>query len=437
MIQPNPAYSKPWQLSGRVPKRCNLRRGGFGTRKRWAGLNPYTFTVTASNGVGTGPASGASNSVTPFANSVPRAVNDRYDITAGQTLAVAAPGVLGNDSDSDGDPLSAILLSGPAQVASFTLQGDGGFSYSHLGTTSGNDSFTYKVSDGRGGEATATVSLILHSAHESEAQLTVTPSSYLFGAEALNDCENSRPVAFTVSNSGSSARSLGQLSLAGADRDQFAWEGDGCSGQTLRAQGKCTVVVKFCPDSSGSKGANLHIPLADAETPVLSAYLHNYESTNEEARRRLPAVLFSLNVPEVMTAGQSYTLTWSQLGYDDSYISNIVFFNCAGVLAGTCGDSYGTNFQLSGYLPPESVEPGDWTYSGITSRKFNYRYTFVAPPVPQDTDIVIRFYTKSQADGESGNGGLSTLIPGNLAERYYNQAGRRILKQIKLVGGGN
>ena len=49
--------------------------------------------------------------VTPV-NDAPTAVADAYDAVAGDTLSVAAPGVLGNDSDVDGDALSVGAVNG-------------------------------------------------------------------------------------------------------------------------------------------------------------------------------------------------------------------------------------------------------------------------------------------------------------------------------------
>ena len=42
------------------------------------------------------------------------AVNDAYSVDEDNMLNVVAPGVLGNDTDADGDPLTAVLVSGPA-----------------------------------------------------------------------------------------------------------------------------------------------------------------------------------------------------------------------------------------------------------------------------------------------------------------------------------
>jgi hypothetical protein len=160
--------------------------------------------------------------------------------------------------------------------------------------------------------------------------------------------------------------------------------------------------------------------------------LHNHESTAEEAVRRLPAVLYEMNIPDDMTKGQPYTLTWSLLGYDESYQSIISFFDCTGISDGSCGNSYGSNFATSGYLDPVTTGAGAWSFtkgtSVVTSKKFDYSYTFTAPADPKD--IVIRFYGRSVSDAATGNAGLSTLIPGNLSLEYYDQTGRRILKHI-------
>ena len=66
--------------------------------------------------------------------------------------------VLANDSDPNGDPLSAALVSGPTNGA-LTLDADGSFTYTPVLDFNGTDSFIYRASDGRGGTATATVTL--------------------------------------------------------------------------------------------------------------------------------------------------------------------------------------------------------------------------------------------------------------------------------------
>ena len=90
-------------------------------------------------------------------NDPPVAVNDNYTVLGNTTLNVnAAGGVLNNDSDVDGDTLTATgVVSGPT-VGTVTLNPDGSFSYTPPIGFSGTASFEYEVSDGNGGFATAT-----------------------------------------------------------------------------------------------------------------------------------------------------------------------------------------------------------------------------------------------------------------------------------------
>ena len=108
-------------------------------------------------------------------NTAPVAADDAYGTTEDAPLVIAAPGVLANDSDSDGDTLTAGLLSGPAH-GTLTLNADGSFVYTPDAHYSGLDSFTYQVTDGEGGSKTATVSLTVTAVADAPA-LTVAPAS--------------------------------------------------------------------------------------------------------------------------------------------------------------------------------------------------------------------------------------------------------------------
>jgi hypothetical protein len=92
-------------------------------------------------------------------DSPPTAVADGYAATAGVTLNEPAPGVLGNDSDPDGDPLSAAVQSGPSH-GSLTLNSNGSFAYTPDPAYFGQDLFTYQVT-ANGQTASATVSIVV------------------------------------------------------------------------------------------------------------------------------------------------------------------------------------------------------------------------------------------------------------------------------------
>src|SRR5207253_5040293 len=94
------------------------------------------------------------------ATDAPVALNDSYTTAEDTTLTVAAPGVLVNDSDVDGDSLSAVLVSQPAH-GSLTLNSNGSFSYTPAANYNGADSFTYKANDGQADSGIATVNITI------------------------------------------------------------------------------------------------------------------------------------------------------------------------------------------------------------------------------------------------------------------------------------
>jgi VCBS repeat-containing protein len=105
-----------------------------------------SFTYHADDGTNEGNVATVTITINPT-NDAPEAVNDSYNVVTGNTLAVSAPGVLGNDTDLDGDALTAVLDSGPTNGA-LTLNSDGSFSYTPNSGFLGQDSFTYKANDG-------------------------------------------------------------------------------------------------------------------------------------------------------------------------------------------------------------------------------------------------------------------------------------------------
>ena len=105
-----------------------------------------TFTYRANDG--TAQSNPATVTITVSAsNDVPIATADAYSTGEDTALTVNAPGVLANDSDADGNPLTAVLGSGPSH-GTLTLNANGSFTYTPTADYNGPDSFTYRASDG-------------------------------------------------------------------------------------------------------------------------------------------------------------------------------------------------------------------------------------------------------------------------------------------------
>jgi len=86
--------------------------------------------------------------VASAAGQAPLARGESYRGPAGQTLTAAAPGVLANDRDPEGDPLTAELMGDPS-YGTLDLKPDGSFTYTPNYTGGGVDSFSYWAFDGK------------------------------------------------------------------------------------------------------------------------------------------------------------------------------------------------------------------------------------------------------------------------------------------------
>ena len=125
----------------------------------YVGSDSFTYRVT--DGIATSAAATVSISVL-HVNHAPVANDDIYATAFNTPLNVAAPGVLVNDTDADGDSLTAVLISGPAH-GTLALNANGSFSYTPNTNYSGTDTFTYAANDGLVNGNTATVTVTVNS----------------------------------------------------------------------------------------------------------------------------------------------------------------------------------------------------------------------------------------------------------------------------------
>ncbi len=129
--------------------------------------NPAPCRVRAESGNGSdernvrrAPSNCSNNGGGGGGNNLPDANNDSYSTQQDTALNVSAPGVLGNDTDPDNDPITAVPASGATSAGgSYSLNADGSFTYTPATGFTGNDSFTYTATDGTDTSAPATVSI--------------------------------------------------------------------------------------------------------------------------------------------------------------------------------------------------------------------------------------------------------------------------------------
>lgn len=115
-------------------------------------------------------------------NSAPVANDDAYSVELGTVLTVAAPGVLENDTDADGDPLTVATVEGlepGTQISlsrgTLTMQADGSFTYepNAEATAGADEGFSYTASDGTATSNSAFVGIDLVEATTGDTQANV------------------------------------------------------------------------------------------------------------------------------------------------------------------------------------------------------------------------------------------------------------------------
>jgi hypothetical protein len=117
-----------------------------------------SFTYVANDGTDNSNVATVTINVAGPGNTPPVANDDSYQTSFNATLNVAAPGVLGNDTDANGDNLTAVLQSNVSN-GTLNFSTNGAFSYQPNTGFSGADSFTYVANDGIADSNVATVTI--------------------------------------------------------------------------------------------------------------------------------------------------------------------------------------------------------------------------------------------------------------------------------------
>jgi VCBS repeat-containing protein len=147
-----------------------------------------SFTYRVSDG------SLTSKKATVFINiapdQAPVATADSYSVQEGATLSKnAANGVLANDTDADTpqNQLTAQLVITTLHASSFTLNPNGSFTYTHDGTDSGDDSFTYHAFDGIQSSSDVTVTIHVNAVNDVPVAVNDTYSNVTVENGATTD----------------------------------------------------------------------------------------------------------------------------------------------------------------------------------------------------------------------------------------------------------
>ena len=116
-------------------------------------------------------------------NAKPEAVTDTFETDEDIPLTIPAPGLLANDVDVDGDPLTALSVTAPFGDG-FTMGADGSFEYYPPPNFDSPVSFRYQVDDGLAHSDAATVQIEIHAVDDAP---TAQDDEYSLGGATTLD----------------------------------------------------------------------------------------------------------------------------------------------------------------------------------------------------------------------------------------------------------
>ncbi|AQS40086.1 protein of unknown function (DUF4347)/Outer membrane protein beta-barrel domain [Shewanella psychrophila] len=129
------------------------------------------FSYTINDGIGGSDTANVTVTVLSV-NDLPVASNDSAELDEDQSISIS---VLTNDSDPENDPL--VVTSHQSLHGSTTVNGDQSLTYAPALNYFGQDQITYSISDGNGGESTATVAITVRPVND--APIAVNDSATL------------------------------------------------------------------------------------------------------------------------------------------------------------------------------------------------------------------------------------------------------------------
>src|SRR5262249_44695630 len=237
---------------------------------------PDSFTYKANDGYGDGNVATANITVNPV-NDPPVAVNDAYTTDEETTLMVpAATGVLANDTDVEGSPLTAQLLAYPSR-GSISFNANGSFTYTPSTNVFGTDTFTYRAFDGTSYGNTATVTITINNTYDPPVAVndtyTVVPGTP-FAASAPGVLGN---------DSNPDQRTLTAVLVSGTINGPLTLNADGSFTypRTAGATGPDSFIYKILDGIGESNVATVRLNVAP--TGVADTY-----STNEDSPLTVP-----------------------------------------------------------------------------------------------------------------------------------------------------
>jgi subtilisin-like proprotein convertase family protein len=358
-------------------------------------------------------------------NDAARVRDDAYTVLEDQLLSTPLPGVLGNDRDPEGHAMTAALVASPQHAGSFTFNPNGSFTYTPTANFSGDDTFTYRVTESGAGLVSATATVTLHVVPTNDVPGAVDDVAASDGHPVtINVLENDTDPDGDVLRVGSYTRpTLGQVARQGNSLvytprpgavgvDTFSYTLVDAAGTTDTAVVTVNVTDTIGPEIQSVRivsgtGGTAVADFASLGRSVLSwANITKFEMVFSEGVTVDPTALtltgsMGGNVPLTLSYdAATRTATWTTaaaLGIDRYTLQ----LSAAGV------QDLNGNALASGWAKAFAVLPGDFDGSGFVDDAdlAGIQANFSRPGLP------VNRYADVNGDGRVDVNDLNTAVP--------------------------
>lgn len=295
----------------------------------------------------------------------PVANKDSYTVTSGSTLTVSAvTGVLTNDSDIDGDPLTASVVD-TTDHGALGLNADGSFSYTPNPGFIGTDTFTYLASDGTGRNDDAVVEITVSNPITGPEPVPVGPPRTI---NVFDEGDQITPSVTALAN--------GTFAVVWISRGQDG-SGDGVYGRIVDATG----------------------------APVSDEFRINTTVTGNQQAPRVAAL-----------EGNGFVVVWDSFGQDgnkDAIIARRFGDDSTPSGSETIVNETAASWQVApdvtgtpggGYVVAWQSEDQDGSFAGVYARHFG----------SDDTPLNSEFRLNVETEGYQSYPRIATLTDGRL-----------------------
>ena len=392
-----------------------------------------SFTYSVSDGKGGSNTYTVSLTVNPV-NDAPTAANSSQTLNEDKTLSGKLPAA----TDVDGDKVS-YALGAQAKNGKATVNADGSYSYAPNANFHGTDSFTYSVSDGKGGSNTYTVSLTINSVNdaptaantENTLNENASATGKLPAATDIDGDKISYALGIQATNGTATVNVDGSYSYTPNAKfygtDSFTYTvNDGLGGSNTYTVSLTVVPLNKAPVAANSSNTldedtsvTGNLPVAvDAEGDKIS-YALGAQATNGKATVNADgsysytpnanfhgADSFTYSVKDDKGNSNSYTVSLSVNSVNDAPIASDSSQNLNG------------NTAFSGQLPSASDVDGDSvTYAvgaqaanGLVTIKADGSYTYTPNATFHGADSFT--YIISDGQGDTNTYSMEMLVNG-------------------------